>query len=377
MEGADVVVVGAGLAGLECAAGLAARGLSVILGDRRLDRHVRTTGIFVRRTLEDFALPVDCLGPPVRRVALYSPARRLLPLESHQEEFRVGRMARLYQRRLDRCLRLGVRWMPGASYEGSEPAPGGSVVTFSEEGRRHRVAARFLVGADGGRSRVGSDLGLETNSKWISCLEEVYEGGLTGKEPTFHCFLDPVLAPGYLAWLVDDGESVHAGVGGYPGRFRPEAALAAFKADLPRELSLEDRDPVERRGGSIPVGGVLTRIASPRGLLVGDAAGAVSPLTAGGLDACLRLSAFAAQVILSHLEGYPAALDTYSGSRFRSRFISRLAMRRILQAAGSPLLLELACAGLRCWPLSGLARHVFFGRGSFPLPARALAPPPA
>lgn len=374
-----MVVVGAGLAGLECAAGLAARGLSVLLADRRrrLDRHVRTTGIFVRRTLEDFALPADCLGPPVRRVTLYSPAGRPLPLESPEEEFRVGRMARLYERRLDRCLRLGVRWMPGAACEGSEPAPGGSVVTLSEDGRHHRVAARFLVGADGGRSRVGPGLGLEANREWIIGLEEVYEGGLAAQEPAFHCFLDPVLAPGYLAWVVDDGESVHAGVGGYPGRFRPDAALEAFKARLRGALGLQGRRPAERRGGIIPVGGVLDRIACPRGLLVGDAAGAVSPLTAGGLDACLRLSAFAAGVTSSYLGGEGDALRPYSGTRFRSRFVSRLAMRRLLQAASSPLLLEMACAGLRRWPLSGLARHVFFGRGSFPLPARALALPPA
>ena len=32
------------------------------------------TGIFVRRTLEDFDIPEDCLGPAVRHVALYSPA---------------------------------------------------------------------------------------------------------------------------------------------------------------------------------------------------------------------------------------------------------------------------------------------------------------
>ena len=60
---------------------------------------------------------------------------------------------------------------------------------------------------------------------------------------------------------------------------------------------------LERRGGRIPVGGVLRRIASPRGLLVGDAAGAVSPLTAGGLDPCLRLSRLAAEVTLDHLAG--------------------------------------------------------------------------
>ena len=38
----------------------------MLLVDRKasLDRSIHTTGIFVRRTLEDFSLPEDCLGLP-------------------------------------------------------------------------------------------------------------------------------------------------------------------------------------------------------------------------------------------------------------------------------------------------------------------------
>ena len=62
-ENYDVVIVGAGLAGLQCARLLAERGTHVLLVDRKssLDQSIHTTGIFVRRTLEDFALPQECL----------------------------------------------------------------------------------------------------------------------------------------------------------------------------------------------------------------------------------------------------------------------------------------------------------------------------
>ena len=73
----DVIIIGAGLAGLHCARLLGKRGLKVLLADRKesLDTSIHTTGIFVRRTLEDFDIPEDCLGPAVRHVTLYSPAR--------------------------------------------------------------------------------------------------------------------------------------------------------------------------------------------------------------------------------------------------------------------------------------------------------------
>jgi flavin-dependent dehydrogenase len=102
VERFDVVAIGAGLAGLQTTRLLAREGARVLLADRKdsLGDSVHTTGIFVRRTLEDFDLPEDCLGPAVRRVTLYSPARRAQTLLSEHVEFRVGRMGRLYERML-------------------------------------------------------------------------------------------------------------------------------------------------------------------------------------------------------------------------------------------------------------------------------------
>src|SRR6476620_11864927 len=100
MKRYDVAIVGAGLAGLQLSRLLAESHLRVLLIDRKasLTQSIHTTGIFVRRTLDDFALPAECLGPVVRDVTLYSPARRKLDLRSEHDEFRVGRMGLLYER---------------------------------------------------------------------------------------------------------------------------------------------------------------------------------------------------------------------------------------------------------------------------------------
>lgn len=367
----DVLVVGAGLAGLQCARLLGRAGRRVLLVDQKRapDEAVHTTGIFVRRTLEDFHLPEDCLGPAVRHVTLYSPARRPLELASPHDEFRVGRMGRLYLRLLSECRAAGVAWSPETRYlAGEDAAEGGvSLVRLERGGREFAVRARFVVGADGARSRVARDLDLDVNREWIVGVEDVYAGARADGPPRFHCFLDPRLAPGYLAWVVSDGEETHVGTGGYAARFDPARALEIFRASLNGIVDLGGARRVERRGGRIPVGGVLERIAGRRGLLVGDAAGAVSPLTAGGLDPCLRLSTLAARVADDYLAtGDPSALAPYSGRAFRARFASRLWMRRLLGAVRTPLFAEAACAALRLPPFNHLARHVFFGRGSFP-----------
>jgi len=181
------------------------------------------------------------------------------------------------------------------------------------------------------------------------------------------CFLDPKLAPGYIAWIAHDGDETHLGVGGYPSLFDPTAALLEFRSRVAGIIDLRKAKQIETRAGLIPVGGVLRNIANSTGLLIGDAAGAVSPLTAGGLDPCMRLSAFAASVVTEYLStGDAQVLQAYSGELFRSRFASRLWARRVAAMLRQTQLLELGCAVLRLPVFSRLANHVFFGRGSFP-----------
>lgn len=370
----DVTIIGAGLAGLQCARLLAADGVSVLLVDRKDDirKAIRTTGIFVRKSFEDFDLPTDSLGPVVRRVVLHSPRGRTQALESNDPEFRIGRMERIYTDLLRDASDEGAEWRASTSFFGLDRAEDGRTIVWLR-GRRglESVSTRFIVGADGARSRVAAALGLSRNQELILGVEEVLHGVGGTRTPALHCFLDPRLAPGYIGWLADDGQEIHLGVGGYADCFDPNAALSELRSRTGDICDLASGRIVERRGGLIPVGGILPRISCERGLLIGDAAGAVSPLTAGGLDGAMRLSRYAAEVLeLAVKQDSPAPLSLYPPPGIGTRFISRRWMRRTIAAVRSPLMMELGCALLRTRPLTRFAQHVFFGRGSFPEPDR-------
>lgn len=368
MKSFDVVIIGAGLAGLQCARLLSQRGAKILLVDRKNDltKGVHTTGIFVRKTLEDFDFPPETLGKAVRNVTLYSPKLKAVNLESEKDEFRVGKMGLIYESFLRECLTNGVEFSNRTRYISAKT---GKVTTVKLEktGEPFEVQTKVLIGADGANSRVAKDLKLDENKEWIVGYEEVFHPTSKSREPRLHCFLDARLAPGYLAWIADDGEEIHIGVGGYAADFKPREALISFKKKTAELFDLSGAALIETRGGRIPVGGVLRKIANENGLLTGDAAGAVSPLTAGGLDPALRLSRLAAEIVWERLQtGNSQVLLNYSGELFRARFVSRLWMRRIIRTFTNQNLLELGFAFLRGKIGQKFARHVFFGRGSFP-----------
>ncbi|NJP93373.1 NAD(P)/FAD-dependent oxidoreductase [Nonomuraea sp. FMUSA5-5] len=371
MRRVDVLVVGAGLTGLRTAGLLARRGLDVLVVDRRrsLSAGIRTTGIFVRRTLDDFDLPDQLLGPGIRDVLLYPPSRRApVRLTSDRDEYRVADMAGVYEHARHAAAAAGAQVLLGVRYTATTRSAGGGagrrVVWLAEA---EPVMARFVVGADGARSRVASDLGLDVNRRFLIGAEIVHPIAPGRGVPAFHCVLDPRIAPGYLGWVVDDGRHAHVGVAGYPEAMRSGVRhlLEVFAEDAPGHAP--PTGPVERRGGPIPVGGVLRRLACPAGLLVGDAAGAVSPLTAGGLDPCLRMSELAATVTAEWLRtGDESVLRQYDGNALRARFRGRLLLRRAFAGLRSPAAVEAAVAGLRGRAGRGLAARVLFGDGSFP-----------
>ena len=367
----DVLVVGAGLAGLHTATLLAQRGHDVLLVERRptLTGAIRTTGIFVRKTLDDFPLPPECLGPPIRRVVLYPPSlRRPVTLDSARDEFRVGDMGPLYVAAGRAAVEAGVRLALGTRYDGRQ---GDAFRLVGRDGPT-AVRARFVVGADGARSRVARDLALDRNrppaDRRRRGLRRLRQRGAA----------DVPLRARPLA------RSRIPGMGGQRRAARPRrrgrlcralsrrdapgpgAVRHARRPDLPVDRPVE----VERRGGPIPVGGLLRRIGCAEGLLVGDAAGAVSPLTAGGLDPCLRLSALAADVLDDGLRaGRPDALAHYDGAALRRRFRGRLLLRQGLAQVRTPAVAATAFSLLRTPFGQAAARRILFGDRSFPATA--------
>lgn len=302
----DLVVVGAGFAGLACARQAAERGLSVLVLERQSEpgERIHTTGILVKEAWEEWAAPAS-LVRRIQRVRVYDPRHRFVELERDSYFFMATDTAGLLRHLVDETRRSGAEIRFGAPWEGVAPeaTPGATrgsrPLTLAGSGAASGVTCRFLVGADGARSKVAESFGLDRNRRLLKGVEWEYEPR-DGDGDCLHCFIDPEYAPGYIGWVVPGVGATQVGLALHRDR---RADLRRFSEKIDGLFGLSGRRVLEKRGGVIPIGGLLRNFHAERVMLVGDAAGMVSPLTAGGIHQAYRFGKLAADAIADHLGG--------------------------------------------------------------------------
>ena len=290
----DLIIAGAGFAGLTCAQSAARRGLRVRVLERKLavGAHVHTTGLLVKEAAQDWEVP-GWLTRKIHGVRLYSPSLKSVDLESPGYYFLATDTAALLRWFAREAQRSGALIGPGSQYHGAQRS--GNLLRLNQYG----LKTAYLVGADGPQSTVAREFGLSINRHFVLGVEAELQD-VRGIEPDrLHCFVDSELAPGYIGWAIP-------GVGGITQiglacrrPYRPN--LRAFIRKLEAVFDFSAARAVGKRGGLIPVGGRVSRFSAPNVLLVGDAAGLVSPLTAGGIHNALESGWHAGHAIADHI----------------------------------------------------------------------------
>ncbi len=346
----DVVVVGAGFAGLACARRAAERGLSVLVMDRKSEpgERIHTTGILVREAWEEWAAPAS-LVRRLNRVRIYTPSHKSVDLEHEDYFFMATDTAQLMRHLAGETRQAGAEVRFGQRYEGA--ALNSETLALNGSG----VRCRFLVGADGAQSEVAADFGLDRNLRLLKGMEWEFEPSEADGD-SLHCFFDPKRAPGYIGWVVPGVRATQVGLAAHRDA---RADMRGFVASVDPIFGLSDRRVLERRGGLIPVGGLLRNFYGDRVVLVGDAAGMVSPLTAGGIHKAYRFGRVAADAVADHLEQ-----DGPHPGRVIRRAYPRLALKQLARWSYDrlPVARALETGILTQKVFRRLAERVFFHR---------------
>lgn len=346
----DLVIAGGSFAGLACARTAALRGLKVAVIDAKPEPGacVHTTGIVVKEASDEFDLPAQLMRK-VRGVRLYAPDGRALDLHAPGYFFQATDTAGVLRWMAAEAERAGATLLYDRKFKHAAAHERG--VALAGLG----LHTRFLIGADGARSRVAEIFGLGRNRRFLAGLEIECEP-LSDLDLRFlHCFADSDIAPGYIAWVVPGAGATQIGVA---ARSPAKPDLASLLERLKPYCNIGKIRVIGRRSGLIPTGGVVNRLGRDNVLLIGDAAGMVSPVTGGGIHTALHFGRRAAHIVADYLGDrgiHPAAALAREVPRYR---LERM-MRAFMDVAPPNVLIN---AMLLTAPIRSLAQRLYFHR---------------
>ena len=150
-----------------------------------------------------------------------------------------------------------------------------------------------VIGADGYNSTVAKCLGIREKSEPIPTIQCIMAGCRIKDPHAVRFYLGNEIAPKGYAWIFPWNEKVAEvgiGVRGAPIKPYLDKFIKMFEDELGRAQI------IDYRGAPVPVGGVISEFIQDNAILIGDAAGMVIPLTGGGIHSSISSGLAAGEV---------------------------------------------------------------------------------
>jgi geranylgeranyl reductase family protein len=307
IERFDAIVIGAGPAGSMTAYHLATAGVSVLMLDRARFPRDKPCGGGV--TVRAERLVPFSLAPVVEDVVDHVELR--LRYASRMERTSAKPLVLMTRR-----LRLDAFLAGQAAAAGADFREGVKVTAIHTDERGVEVeaggkpfGARAVVGADGVNGVSARALGLCSRRAHGVALE----GNLSADDVELARYRGRVVFElgtirGGYGWVFAKGDHANFGVGGW------EAEGPELRRHLDR-LCREHSVPADRlsdvRGYRLPVADPSAPVANGRGLVVGDAAGLVDPLSGDGIYEAFLSATYAAEAVVDLCAGRASGLESY------------------------------------------------------------------
>lgn len=306
----DLTVIGGGPAGATCARIAANAGLDVVLLEKAIHPRMKPCG----GAIGPYALRIldvdisSVIERTFHAAIIHTPAGRKVILTSQELTGYLVKRDRFDAYLLHKAKEAGVEIIEGTEVIGIDQLRRGiRALAVGDSYKSH-----FLVGADGVNGITAKELGIRT--KWhpenvALCYEadvrmnqdDVMSSMVThNSEPVIELYFG--LVPWGYAWCFPKREGYSIGIGCRLDKSgQLELAWKKHVERLERDKGV-DLDLSKRTSFRVPLGGKVDRCIGRRSMLVGDAAGLVSPLTGEGISFALQSGALAANVTINAVD---------------------------------------------------------------------------
>ena len=305
----DVVVVGAGPAGLHAAYRLASAGLDVLLLEARtqVGEAAICAGVIGEDAFTRFGLPTRSVLASISCIQAISPAGRALEHQTTAPLARVVDKGQFNRDLADRASSVGTEIWPGRYVESIQPEKQSVVLHFrTPEQGTGTLRTRVAVIASGVNFALNKILGLAKPREFLHAIQadvSLHQGG--DSHPT-QVYVGRSVAPGAFGWNIPLGHG-RARIGIMTTALDPRPFFDA----LIRRIAPGLGDPQVRLSPKAIAQAPVGRCATERILAIGEAAGHVKTSTGGGIHYGLLSAELAAEVILRAFHESQFSIQTF------------------------------------------------------------------
>ncbi len=330
----DVVVIGAGPAGLIAAREAARRGATVTVLEEHAEIGVpcHCAGLLSIKGLKDLGVPLsaDFVQNRLKGAQFYSPSGLSFAV-GRREAVACAVDRSMFDKFLaEQATRAGAEIRTESRVEEISRVDKGIAV----EGSFSSVSAGVVVDAEGAASRFVKTMGLKPLESRGVLPALQFELEDVNVDPAYaEIYVGNKVAPGFFAWIIPLGhDSIRVGLAckGTNAREKLESFIQTRFGKVKR---------VAVRSGRVITCGPISRTFDDNFIVVGDAAGQVKPTTGGGVILGGVCAAFAGEVAVEavenrdygavFLEKYERLWKSRLGGEFRTMRLARQVVNRL------------------------------------------------